>query len=88
MLLLFVLVVVVVVAAAVVGVGGRDPPILYITTPDRPPLRLLCYQFNINIKKAIPLKATRNSRSEPVHALNHFTLLGEAAHGIGDEWDI
>ena len=47
MLFLFVLVVVVVVvvvvvAAIVVGVGGRDPPILYITTPDRPPLRLLC----------------------------------------------
>ena len=36
-------VVVVVVDAVVVGVGGRDPPILYITTPDRPPLRLLCY---------------------------------------------
>ena len=35
-------VVAVVVVAVVVGVGGRDPPILYITTPDRPPLRLLC----------------------------------------------
>ena len=35
--------VVVDVVAVVVGVGGRDPPILYISTPDRPPLRLLCY---------------------------------------------
>ena len=36
------------VVVAVVGVvGGRDPPILYITTPDRPPLRLLCYDSNI-----------------------------------------
>ena len=39
----FVGVAVVVVVAVVVGLGGRDPPILYITTPDRPPLRLLCY---------------------------------------------
>ena len=38
----FVVVAVAVVVAVVVGVGGRDPPILYITTPDRPPLRLLC----------------------------------------------
>ena len=36
-------VVAVAVVVAVVGVGGRDPPILYITTPDRPPLRLLYY---------------------------------------------
>ena len=48
--------VVVVVVAVDVGVGGRDPPILYITTPDRPPLRLLCYTphrcpklFNLNL---------------------------------------
>ena len=42
LLLVLVLVVAVVVVAVVVGVGGRDPPVLYITTPDRPPLRLLC----------------------------------------------
>ena len=33
----FVVVAVAVVVAVVVGVGGRDPPILYITTPDPPP---------------------------------------------------
>ena len=42
LLLVVAVVVAVVVVAVVVGVGGRDPPILYITTPDRPPLRLLC----------------------------------------------
>ena len=31
----------VVAVAVVVAVWGRDPPILYITTPDQPPLRPL-----------------------------------------------
>ena len=37
-----VVVAVVVVSAVVVACRGRDPPSLYISTPDRPPLRLLC----------------------------------------------